>query len=80
MTDQDDSKYPERMRPGLPHRQQKLDADRRLISIELPPDTLNRMDAVLEPGETREDSPQPRTKSRDARPREGSATNDRRRR
>ena len=55
MTDQDDSKYPERMRPGLPHRQQKLDADRRLISIELPPDTLNRMDALLEPDETRED-------------------------
>ena len=55
MTDDDDSKHPERMRPGLPHRQQKLDADRHLISIELPPDTLNRMDALLEPDETRED-------------------------
>jgi metal-responsive CopG/Arc/MetJ family transcriptional regulator len=43
------------MRPGLPHRQQKSDANRRLVSIELPPDILDRMDAVLEPGETRED-------------------------
>ena len=55
MTDDDDSKHPERMRPGLPHRQQRFDADRHLISIELPPDTLNRMDALLEPDETRED-------------------------
>ena len=55
MTDDDDSKHPERVRPGLPHRQQKLDADRHLISIELPSDTLSRMDALLEPDETRED-------------------------
>ena len=41
--------------PGFRIGNRDLDADRRLISIQLPPDTLNRMDALLEPDETRED-------------------------